>query len=196
MRDFRIENWYYFLFFFFFFFFFSRQHFEIFFSHFSPANRIWQLKYQILFWRQFAWKGKSCFLGNKEKKNITNLSSAELAQRVVKVKERDYYNGVFVWLENFSVVLTPSFHLQPKAHQDSQTCKTCNMPHANRKDLKQQTHPNAEIAGDQPTTLNVAHCEKIIYTKHMSLVPACRPSSKLHFISFVITLNKLNVQLM
>ena len=46
------------------------------------------------------------------------------------------------------------------------------MSHVDRKDPKQHTHPNAEIAGDQPTTLNGAHCEKIIYTKHMSLVPA------------------------
>ena len=35
--------------------------------------------------RQFAWNVKSLFLG-KNKKNVTNLSSAELAQRVVKVK--------------------------------------------------------------------------------------------------------------
>ena len=33
-----------------------------------------------------AWSIKSCFLG-KNKKNIIDLSSAELAQRVVKVKE-------------------------------------------------------------------------------------------------------------
>ena len=74
------------------------------------------------------------FFSGKTKKTITNLSSAELTQKVVKIKE-------------------------------------CNMPHANRKDLNQHTHPNAEIAGDQPTTLNGVHCEKIIYTKHMSLVP-------------------------
>ena len=41
-------------------------------------------------------KGKSCILGKIRKKNNANLSSAELAQRVVKIKERDYYNGVFV----------------------------------------------------------------------------------------------------
>ena len=32
----------------------------------------------------FAWNAKFCFLGEKKKKNITSLSSAELTQRVVK----------------------------------------------------------------------------------------------------------------
>ena len=36
------------------------------------------------------------FSGENKKKINADLSSAELAQRVVKVKERDYYNGVFV----------------------------------------------------------------------------------------------------
>ena len=50
-----------------------------------------------MFFRLFiCLKGKSCFLGKIRKKNNPNLLSAELAQRVVKVKERDYYNGVFV----------------------------------------------------------------------------------------------------
>ena len=97
------------------------------------------------------------FSGNENnKKNIAGLSSADLAQRVVKVKERNRYNGVFVWLENFIVVPIPSPHLHSATHQDSQTCKKCNMPLTDRKDPKQQTHPNAEIAGDQPTTLNGA----------------------------------------
>ena len=41
--------------------------------------------------RQILFSGK-----NIRKKINASLSSAELAQRVVKVKERDYYNGVFV----------------------------------------------------------------------------------------------------
>ena len=40
-----------------------------------------------LHWRQFEGNVRSCFLG-KNKKNINNLLSAELAQGVVKVKEK------------------------------------------------------------------------------------------------------------
>ena len=61
---------------------FSRRHFDIFFLFF-PENRIWHfmqrdsfcIKCKILF-----------FFFLKNKKNIVNLSSAENAQRVVKVK--------------------------------------------------------------------------------------------------------------
>ena len=54
---------------------FSRQHFEIFFFFiFFPENRIWHFKCQILF-------------SGKNMKNIVNLSSAENAQGVVKVKD-------------------------------------------------------------------------------------------------------------
>ena len=37
-------------------------------------------------WRQFAWNVKTCFMEKNEKKNVINLSSAELAQRVVIVQ--------------------------------------------------------------------------------------------------------------
>ena len=56
------------------------------------------LTFHVYCWRQFAWNVKSCFLGGKNKKNITNLSSAWLAQREVKVKDiegwaQDYGNS-------------------------------------------------------------------------------------------------------
>ena len=40
-----------------------------------------------LHWRHLAWTVKACFLGGKKKKNITNLSSAESVQGVVKVNK-------------------------------------------------------------------------------------------------------------
>ena len=80
----------------------------------SPSNlraREWENRGMYVFSSVHLSKRQILFSG-KNKKNINaNLSSAELAQRVVKVKERDYYKGVFVWFENFRVVLTPSPHL-------------------------------------------------------------------------------------
>ena len=54
--------------------------------------RKWSLTFLAnrLKWRQFAWNVKSCFL-QKNKRNITNLSSIELAQRVIKVKWRHLF---------------------------------------------------------------------------------------------------------
>ena len=53
--------------------FFSRQHFEIFLLHFLRKQETICLKCQILF------KGQI-------KTNVTNLSTAELAERVVRIK--------------------------------------------------------------------------------------------------------------
>ena len=63
---------------------FSRQYIEIFFLFFPEKFLIFHAN--CLQWRQFAWNVKSCFLFSGNKKNIMNLSSAELAERVVKVK--------------------------------------------------------------------------------------------------------------
>ena len=54
------------------------------------------MKCQNLQWRQFAWNVKTCFLG-KNKKNIISLSSAELAQRVVKVKWHLRWRVIKTW---------------------------------------------------------------------------------------------------
>ena len=77
---------------------FSRWHIEIFFLFFTE-NGIWHfmqmeticMKCQILFW-QFAWTCKILFSG-KNKKNITYLSSAELVQKVVKIKSMNAWFG-------------------------------------------------------------------------------------------------------
>ena len=44
-------------------------------------------------WSEFARKAKFCFLWKKREKNITNLSSAELAKRVVKADLSKYRNN-------------------------------------------------------------------------------------------------------
>ena len=64
---------------------FSRQHTEIFFLFF-PNKQDLTFHANCLQWSQFAWNIKSCFLG-KIRKNIISLWSAELAKRVVKVKD-------------------------------------------------------------------------------------------------------------
>ena len=48
-------------------------------------------------------------------------------------------------------------------HAGVQTKREANSFHADGKDPKQHSHSNA-IEGNQPKTLNVVHCEKIIYT--------------------------------
>ena len=64
--------------------FFCRQHFEIFFLIFSEKQDL-TFNANCLQWRQFACNVKP--VSRKNKKTITNLLSAELAQRVVKVKK-------------------------------------------------------------------------------------------------------------
>ena len=63
---------------------FSRQHIEIFFLIF-PRRQDLTFHADCLQWRHFAWNVKSCF-PEKNKKNVNNLWSAELAQRVVQIK--------------------------------------------------------------------------------------------------------------
>ena len=78
-----------------FFFFFSRQHFEIIFHilH-SKQDLTFEMSNPVL--ATICMKRQILFSRKNKKKINANLSSAELAQRVVKVKERDYYNGLFV----------------------------------------------------------------------------------------------------
>ena len=66
-------------------------------------------------------KYQNLFSG-KNKKNITNLSSAELAKRVVKVKKRDQNPTFFIYLEiihftNLTRLLAPcnftNYHIRP-----------------------------------------------------------------------------------
>ena len=62
--------------------------------------------------------------------------------------------------ENFRAVFAslPSPPTRPPApHQDFQTYKNGNMPHANSKDPNQHTYLNAEIEGNHKE-LNGAHC--------------------------------------
>ena len=49
-------------------------------------------------------------------------------------------------------------------HQDPQTYEKSNMAHSNSKDLKQDTHPNAEI--EENPTKDIKRCalQNIIYT--------------------------------
>ena len=61
---------------------FSRQHRNIFLIFPRKQNFTFHADCQIICMK---WNVKPCFLG-KKKENITNLSSAELAKRVVKVK--------------------------------------------------------------------------------------------------------------
>ena len=56
------------------------------------------MKYQILFW-------------GKNKKNITNLSSAELTQRMVKVNPFSHADDTFHY-ENMPIQIYRKFHLQ------------------------------------------------------------------------------------
>ena len=60
-----------------------------------PRNQVFTSHADCVQWRHFTWNVKSCFLrkirkkylfSGKNKKNITNLLFAELAQRVVKAK--------------------------------------------------------------------------------------------------------------
>ena len=62
----------------------SRRHFEIFFSDFSQKT-VFDTSCKLSPLETICMKCRILFSG-KNKKNITNLSSAELAQRVVKVK--------------------------------------------------------------------------------------------------------------
>ena len=64
---------------------FSREHFEIMYS-FSPKYKLRMFYAYCLSRRQFAWYVKGDFSGEKNKKTIINLSSAEIAQRKVKPK--------------------------------------------------------------------------------------------------------------
>ena len=69
---------------------FSADYIEIFFNMFS-REQILIFDANCLQWRQFASNIKTCFLGKIRKINIISLSSAELAQAVVKVKTMEDY---------------------------------------------------------------------------------------------------------
>ena len=63
---------------------FSRRHTETFFLSFFSQKTGFDISWKLSPRRQFAWNIKSCFMG-KIRKSIITLSSAEWAQRVVKV---------------------------------------------------------------------------------------------------------------
>ena len=65
---------------------FSRRHFEIFFLIFFPENRFWHFM-QIVSIGDNLHEMSNPVMG-KNKKNITDLSSAEYAERVVRIKAR------------------------------------------------------------------------------------------------------------
>ena len=69
-----------------------RRHFEIFFLFFSPENRIWYFMQTVNPMETICMKCQIQFSGKNEK-NVINFSSAELAQRVVKVRVDPFSEG-------------------------------------------------------------------------------------------------------
>ena len=83
---------------------FSRRHFEFFFL-ILPRKQVLIFHANCLLRRQFAWTVKAHFL---DMTDISNLSSAELAKRVVKVKQN--IEGIPLWVLHtcsYKIVLSP-----------------------------------------------------------------------------------------
>ena len=76
-------------------------------------------------------------------------------------------------------------------HHDPQAYEKSNMAHSNSKDLKQDTHPNAEIEGNPSKDIKRCALQKIIYTKLLSLVPAELVQTYILFHSLVREINQM-----